>query len=79
MPWTGKTPRARAAAARAKAMYMKKAKAANTIKRYMKKSKFLNARKGYHTIPSRKPYFIPYSKFYLAGLRKRSYGRYRRR
>jgi len=77
MPWTGRTPRARAAAARAKARYIR-ARAANVIKRAVAKySK--TRRRGEFTIPARKPFFFPYSKFQLASMRKRSYSRYRRR
>lgn len=79
MPWTGRTPRAQAAAARAKAIYMKKAKAANIIKRAVSRFGRTKYQRWKYTIPARKPYFQPYSKFYLASLRRRSYRRYRRR
>jgi len=74
--WSGRTPRARAAAARAKAMYMKKAIAANIIKKAV--AKYGRRPKGQFTIPARRPYFTPYGRFYLAGLRRRRTS-YRRR
>jgi hypothetical protein len=41
--------------------------------------KFSKTPRWKYTIPARKPYFVPYGKFHLAGLRRRSYRRYRRR